>query len=123
MRLRENILYNKGIETYFLDHTLFNLDSVYDDIYKMNYITKEHVDKDSILHTIRFHFSEHNMMRYFGDRANLSCEQTRDGYISMIQYMQGNCVGLFWKNKSIRNISITICDGQTCGRSNPFIAS
>jgi hypothetical protein len=92
MRLGENILYTKGEETYFLDHTLFNLDSVYDDVYKMNYITKEHVDTDSVLHTIRFHFSEHNMMRYFGDRANLSCEQTRDGYISMIQYFRN--VGL-----------------------------
>lgn len=71
-----------------LNPAFFQLSPVYNDIYQMNYITVEMLQRDIPVFVIKEKFNEHNMAAYFGDRANLSCIQVRDAYLNILHYFR-----------------------------------
>ena len=73
---------------FILDTLVFRLQPEYNHIYRMAYVTKDRLETGMSIYDIQQHFDEFHMPVYFGDRANLSCMQVRDGYLNLISYFR-----------------------------------
>lgn len=85
-RIHENIKIQKDLNTFELDANHLYLDTEYIEIYMMTYLTKKMLDTDILPLAIKEKFNPYTMSIYFGSRADLTCENTRVLYKSMVDY-------------------------------------
>ena len=103
MHIASDIIKNINGVIIKLDSKLLYLDTDYDYIYDMNFITDKLLNDDSIILEIKTVFLPFNMITYFGSSSNLNCNQTRQLYNSMVHYY----INLFlYKMESITQINI-----------------
>lgn len=85
-RINHNITKTIGTKTYQLDATHLYLHTDYTEVYNMDYLSYDRIKSDIPFETIKQHFNQFNMAKYFGSRKDLNCEETRSVYNEMILY-------------------------------------
>lgn len=99
---------NTDINVSIFNIKYLELNSQYESIYKMYYITPE-LCRNSIalISTLNIYFSEYSMVKYFGNKQDLSCKEVRELYQNLISYF----ITLFiLKISEITKIDITTLD-------------
>ncbi len=86
MRITSDISHNINNKIISLNSKLLYLDTEYNDIYYMSYIDNKLLEDDSIILEIKDKFLPFNMIKYFGSKSNLNCNETRIIYNNMIEY-------------------------------------
>lgn len=101
-----DITVNYNNINYSLKGTYLKLNPIYNNLYNLSYITPTVSKNGSVLILlINDHFSEYSMIKYFGNKKDLTCSHVRITYKNMVSFF----INLFLaKMYELTNININI---------------